>query len=77
MSLAELLLKMDNQYSGHYQTVINGLTLEQGIAICKELEEYTDKQYSFVLELWTDGAFTIYKKDGIALGEDQMIVSTC
>ena len=50
MSLAELLLKIDNQYSGHYQTVINGLTLEQGITICKELEEYTDKQYSFVLE---------------------------
>jgi hypothetical protein len=76
MSLAELLLKIDNQYNQHYQTVINGLTLEQGIEICKELEEYTDKQHSFVLELWTDGAFTIYKKDGIALGEDQMIVST-
>ena len=76
MSIAELLLKIDNQYSGHYQTVINGLTLEQGIAICKELEEYTGGQHSFVLELWTCGAFTIYKKDGIALGEDQMIVST-
>jgi len=76
MSLAELLLKMNNKYNDHYQTTISGLTLEQGIAICKELEEYTDKQHSFVLELWTDGAFTIYKKDGIAQGEDQMIVST-
>lgn len=76
MSLAELLLKMDNQYNGHYQTTITGLTLEQGMQICKELEEYTDGKDSYVLELWTCGAFTIYKKDGIAQGVDQMIVST-
>lgn len=77
MGLAELLLKMDNKYNGHYQTVITGLTLEQGIEICKELEEYTDKEHSFVLELWTCGAFTIYKKDGLGIGKDQIIVSTC
>lgn len=76
MSFAELLLKMDNQYNGHYQTTISGLTLEQGIDICKELEEYTSNQYSFVLELWTDGAFTIYKKDGLGVEADQMILST-
>lgn len=75
MSLAELLLNIDNKYMGHYQTTINGLTLEQGIELCKELEEYVDKQYSFVLELWTDGGFTIYKKDGLGSGVDQMIVS--
>lgn len=75
MGLAELLLKMDNQYNQHYQTTISGLTLEQGMEICKELEEYTDKQHSFVLELWTCGAFTIYKKDGLGIGKDQMIVS--
>lgn len=75
MSLAELLLKMDNKYDGHYQTTITGLTLEQGIELCKELEEYVDKEYSFVLELWTDSAFTIYKKDGLGSGIDQMIVS--
>lgn len=77
MGLAELLLKMDNKYMGHYQTTISGLTLEQGIEICKELEEYTDKEHSFVLELWTCGAFTIYKKDGLGIGKDQIIVSTC
>lgn len=77
MSLAELLLKMDNQYNGHYQTVISGLTLEQGMDICKELEEYTDGKHSFVLELWTCGNYTIYKKDGLGIGKDQMIVSTC
>lgn len=77
MSLAELLLKINNQYNGHYQTVISGLTLEQGMEICKELEEYTDGQHSFVIELYTDGNFTIYKKDGLGIGKDQMIVSTC
>jgi hypothetical protein len=77
MSLAELLLKMGNQYNGHYQTTISGLTLEQGMEICKQLEEYTDGQYSFVLELWTCGNYTIYKKDGLGIGKDQVIVSTC
>lgn len=77
MSLAELLLKMNNKYNSHYQTVISGLTLEQGMDICRELEEYTEGQYSFVLELWTCGNYTIYKKDGLGIGKDQMIVSTC
>lgn len=77
MSLAELLLKMNNKYNEHYQTVISGLTLEQGIDICKELEHYTGDKDSFVLELWTDSNFTIYKKDGLGIGKDQIIVSTC
>jgi hypothetical protein len=77
MSLAAVLLKMDNQYNGHYQTTITGLTLEQGIEICKGLEEHTDNKHSFVLELWTCGNYTIYKKDGLGIGKDQMIVSTC
>jgi hypothetical protein len=77
MSLAELLLKMHKQCNGHYQTTVSGLTLEQGMEICKQLEEYTDGQYSFVLELWTCGNYTIYKKDGLGIGKDQVIVSTC
>ena len=77
MSLAELLLKMGSQYNGHFQTTVSGLTLEQGMEICKQLEEYTDGQYSFVLELWTCGNYTIYKKDGLGIGKDQVIVSTC
>ena len=80
MSLAELLLKIDNQYNGHFQTLIAGLTLKQGIEICKELEEYTEGQYSFVLELWTDGNFTVYQKDfwkeDRQGGRDRTIVGT-
>lgn len=77
MSLAELLLKINNEHNGHKSTVISGLTLQQGIDICKELEEYTDGKDSFVIELWTDSNYTIYKKDGLGIGKDQIIVSTC
>lgn len=77
MNIAKLLLSLDNQYNSHYQTVIKGLTVEQGMEICRLLEEEFDNQESFVLELWTGGEFTIYKKDGIASGQDQIILSTC
>lgn len=77
MSLAELLLKINNQYQGHYQTVISGLTLEQGMELCRKLEQHSGGKDSFVIELWTDSNFTIYKKDGLGIGKDQIIVSTC
>lgn len=77
MNIAKLLLSIDNMYNGHYQTTIKGLTVEQGMEICRLLEKEFDNQESFVLELWTDGNFTIYKKDGIASGQDQIILATC
>jgi len=77
MSLAELLLKISNEHNGHKSTVISGLTLQQGIDICHELEQYSGDKDSFVIELWTCGNFTIYKKDGLGVGKDQIIVSTC
>ena len=75
MNIAKLLLSLDNQYNGHYQTIIKGLTVEQGMEICRLLEEEFDNQERFVLELWTGGEFTIYKKDGIAPGQDQIILA--
>lgn len=77
MNIAKLLLNLDNQYRGHYQTTIRGLTVEQGMEICRLLEEEFDNQESFVLELWTGGEFTIYKKDVIAPGQDQIILAAC
>jgi hypothetical protein len=80
MNIAELLMNIQNEYSGHKQTIIKGVTVEQGMEICQELEEYVDKQYSFVLEIWTDGCFTIYQKDyfpeGKQGGRDRIILST-
>lgn len=79
MNIAEFLLKLENQYHGHYQTEIKGLSIEDGLQICKELEEYTDNQYSFVLELWTCGSYTVYQKDffpeGKMGGKDRIILS--
>lgn len=79
MNIAKLLLNMQNQYNGHYQTVIKGLSVKQGKKICKELEKHTNDQYSFVLELWSDGNFTIYQKDfwkDHTNGNDRIILAT-
>lgn len=80
MKIAELLMNIENEFNSHKQTVIKGLTLEQGIQICKELEEYTDNEHSFVIELWTDGSFTISQKDFFSMGNlsgrDKLILST-
>ena len=80
MNIAKLLLNLDNKYNDHHQTVIKGLTLKQGMKICKKLEKYTDNKESFVLELWTDGNFSVYQKDcfpmGNPSGRDKLILST-
>lgn len=81
MKLAKFLLNLDNQYNGHFQTTINGLTLKGALKICKELEEYVDRESSFVVvEVWTDGAFTIHQKDFFPeehpTGRDRIILSS-
>lgn len=80
MKLAKFLLNLDNLYNGHYQTVIKGLTLKEALKICKELEEYTNHEHSFVVEVWSDGSFTLYRKDyfpeGNPTGRDQVILAS-
>lgn len=77
MNFAKFLLETENEYAGHKQTEIKGLPVEDGIALCKELEEL-EPEYSFVLELWTDGNYTIYQKNffdvGNPTGRDRMIL---
>lgn len=79
MNIAEFLLKLENQYNGHFQTEIKGMSVEDGLRLCKELEEHTDNEYSFVLELWTCGSYTVYCKDyfpeGKIGGRDRIILS--
>lgn len=79
MNIAKFLMSIDNQYNGHFQTETKGMSLEQGMEICKELEELFDNKYSFVLELWTCGGFTINQKDyfpnGTVGGRDRIILS--
>jgi len=64
MNICKLLLNIQNDYNGHKQTNIQGLTIKQGVKLCKALEKYTNNSHSFVLEVWSDGSsFTIYQKD--------------
>ena len=77
MNFAKFLLETENEYAGHKQTEIKGLSIEDGMELCKELEEL-EPEYSFVLELWTDGNYTIYQKNffdvGNPTGRDRMIL---
>lgn len=77
MSFAEFLLNTPNEYAGHKQTEIKGLSIEDGMKLCKELEEL-EPFYSFVVELWSDGNYTIWQKyffeEGNPTGRDRMIL---
>ena len=77
MNFAKFLLETENEYAGHKQTEIKGLSIEDGMKLCKELEEL-EPEYSFVLEVWTDGNYTIWQKyffeEGNPTGRDRMIL---
>lgn len=79
MNVAELLLSVQNEYNGHLQTQIDGLTRQQVKDIVAELHEY-DPDSCFVIEEWPEGA-TIYQKDYWKQGEhylghtDRMILN--
>jgi len=62
MNLAKKLLENKKEYNGHKQFEIPSLTVKEARKICNKLEEI-DPEYSFVVELWTDGSITIYQKD--------------
>lgn len=63
MNICKFLLGIENDYNGHKQTIIKGLSVKQGLKLCKKLEKYTNHEYSFVLEIYVDGSFTLLQKD--------------
>lgn len=69
ITLSEFLLKTNHSYNGHLQTEITGMSVEDAIQLCKDLEEFTNQKYSFVIELWSDGNMTLYQKDFWKKGE--------
>ena len=77
MNFAKFLLETENEYNSHKQTEVKGLPIEEGMKLCKELEEL-EPFYSFVVELWSDGNYTIYQKNffdvGNPTGRDRMIL---
>lgn len=68
-SFAEFLLNQTKQCNGHLQAEAKGISIEDGFNICKELEELTNKQSSFTLQLWTCGRYTLYQMDFWRQGE--------
>lgn len=63
MNICKFLLSIENDYNGHKQTIIQGMSVKQALKLCKKLEKYTKARYSFVLELYVDGSFTLLQKD--------------
>lgn len=63
MNICKLLLNIENDYNQHKQTIIQGMSVKQALKLCKKLEKYTNYQYSFVLELYVEGSFTLLQKD--------------
>lgn len=68
-NFAKFLLNQTKECNGHLQCEVTGLSVEEGLVLCKELEEYTNKEYSFTLEVWTDKSFTIYQQEYWRKGE--------
>lgn len=62
-SFAEFLLSQTKQCNGHLQAEAKGISIEEGLEICRELEELTNHEHSFTIELWTDCSYTIYEVD--------------
>lgn len=76
MNLAQFLLRLDNEYNGHKQTEIKGLSVEDGMEICKLLEKEFDGNVSFTLEWWSDGCFTVWQKDELNDKDDKIILTS-
>lgn len=70
MKVSDMLMYIGNEYNGHKQTVISGLTLEDGFEIIEEL----NREYEgfFVLEVWNKEDFSIYQKSFWAAGEHHL-----
>lgn len=68
-SFAQFLLNQTKECNGHLQTETTGLSVNDALVICKELEKLTDHQNAFTIELWTDGSYTIYQMDFWEMGQ--------
>lgn len=79
MNFAKFLLETDNEYNGHKQTTMQGLSVKKALKLCKKLEEEVGQKYFFAVELFTDGSYTIYQKNffpvGNPTGRDRLILS--
>lgn len=67
MQLAEFIYnhsKEDrNCYNGHCQLQISQMPIDVAIGLLKDLQRLDEHDNSYTIELWSDGAFTVYCKD--------------
>lgn len=81
ITLAKFLLESKDEYNGHKSLSLNKLPLSQGIELCKELEQYTNDEYCFTCEIWSDMGYNISQKQFWKEGEhpsghiDRLILS--
>jgi hypothetical protein len=68
-TFAQFLLNQTKECNGHLQATATGISIEDGMQLCKELEALTGNQHSFILEVWSDGSYTIYEVDFWDKGE--------
>ena len=69
MTLAEFLLSTKHEYNQHKQTQLANISVKKGLKLCGELQKLTDDMYSFTMELWVDGSYTIHQMDYWSKGE--------
>jgi len=72
MQLEPFLLNHKGEFNGHKDIELNYMTLDDGIELCKSLEAYTEDEYMFTLELFSDGSFSIFQKDYWKEGEHSL-----
>jgi hypothetical protein len=68
MNVAEILLNIQNEYNGHKQTIIRGLTVEDGHQILDALSDITGGSL-FSLRMYDREEFSIYQEDYWKRGE--------
>ena len=85
MQLAEFIYNYSkeekNCYNGHCQLQISHMPIDVAIELLKDLQRLDEHDNSYTIELWSDGAFTVYCKDYWDVGvrtdwqRDKMIFS--
>lgn len=59
--LYQFLLESPNEFNGHKQTIIDGLSFDDLLLLCKDLEEYVDNSHLFYVQYYSDGGYSLYQ----------------
>lgn len=68
ITVADFLMTSENEYNGHKQTEIGGVSLETLLQILKDLED-SNPPYLFAIQLFCDKSGYIEQKDYWKEGE--------